>query len=84
MSFETGADSKWGGAFWKDAAERVIATAAQAALGVLVASGLAALGTSTGLTIIGTAAAASVLKAIVANGVVDPVDSVSPASFAKE
>lgn len=82
MSFETDSGSSWGGSFWKDAAERVISTAAQAALGVLVASGLAALGTQTGLTIVATAAAASLLKAIVANGVVD--DSVSPASLASE
>ncbi len=82
MSFETGSDSNWGRAFWKDAAERIVSTAAQAALGVLVASGVAALGTQAGLTIVATAAAASLLKAIVANGVVD--DTQSPASLVSE
>lgn len=83
MSFETEGSSKsWGSAFWKDAAERIVSTAAQAALGVLVASGVAAIGTQAGLTIIATAAAASLLKAVIANGVTD--DSVSPASLVSE
>jgi hypothetical protein len=71
----------WTKKFWKDTAERVIFTAAQAALGVLVASGIIGLATTAGWIIIGTAAAAALLKAIVAAGVGS--NDISPASFAK-
>ena len=67
--------------FWKDTAERVIATAAQAAGGVLIASGLAGLGTEEGLLITASAAALSLCKAIVAYYFGS--DEISPASLAK-
>lgn len=68
--------------FWRDAAERAIATAAQAALGVLVVDGgplyvgLLDVDWSAGLSIAGSAALASVLKSLVATRVGDP-DSAS-------
>ncbi len=55
-------------AFWRDTAERVIATAAQAALGVLGtdAFDLVEFDWRAGALTIGIAAAASLLKALVA------------------
>lgn len=73
--------SIWNKAFWKDAAERVIFTAAQAGIGVLAASGIVGFGTWGAVAVIGTAAAAALLKAVVAALAVD--NSISPASVVK-
>ncbi len=69
--------------FWKDTAERVVSTAAQAAIGVLTADGvdLANIDLKAGLSIVGAAALVSFLKALVAGKFVG--DSVSPASLAE-
>jgi hypothetical protein len=71
----------WTKKFWKDAAERVIFTAAQAALGVIVATGLAGFAVSAGWVVVGTAAAAALLKAIIAG--YTGSNEISPASFAQ-
>lgn len=68
--------------FWKDTAERVVSTAAQAAIGVLTADGfdLVNFDAKASLAVVGTAALVSFLKALVA----EKVDgTVSPASLAK-
>jgi len=57
--------------FWKDAAERAISTAAQAAIGVLTAGSIGLVDVdwaSTG-SIAGLAAVVSLLKSIVASGI---------------
>lgn len=57
--------------FWKDAAERAISTAAQAAIGVLTAGSIGLVDVdwaSTG-SIAGLAAVVSILKSIVASGI---------------
>ncbi|OII27936.1 hypothetical protein BIV04_03245 [Frigoribacterium sp. MCBA15_019] len=57
--------------FWKDAAERAISTAAQAAIGVLTAGSIGLVDidwASTG-SIAGLAAVVSLLKSIVASGI---------------
>lgn len=68
--------------FWKDAVERVISTAAQAAAGVLVADSITGLATKEGAIVVGTAAALALLKSLIANAVTSDEDTVSPASFA--
>jgi hypothetical protein len=57
--------------FWKDAAERAVSTAAQAAIGVLTAGsiGLVEVDWAATGSIAGLAAVVSVLKSIVASGV---------------
>lgn len=72
----------WTKAFWKDTLERVIATAAQAALGVLVASGIVAFGTWGTVAVIGTAALSALLKCLIA--VLAKGDTQSPASLVGE
>ena len=69
--------------FWKDTFERVVSTAAQAALGVLTADGVigvADVDFKAGASIVGLAALASLLKALVAGKFTG--DNVSPASLA--
>lgn len=69
--------------FWKDTIERVVSTAAQAALGVLTAdnlTGLANIDFKAGLSIVGGAAVASFLKALIAGKYAS--NNVSPASLA--
>lgn len=70
--------------FWKDTAERVVSTAAQAAIGVLTADGVlgvADVDFEAGASIVALAALVSFLKAIVAGKTTD--ESVSPASLVK-
>lgn len=70
--------------FWKDTAERVISTAAQAAIGVLTADaviGVADVDFEAGASIVALAALVSFLKALVAGRTTD--DHVSPASLVK-
>ena len=71
--------------FCKDTTERVISTAAQAAIGVLTADGVLGVGDvdfNAGASIVGLAALVSLLKALVA-GKATANSSVSPASLAK-
>jgi hypothetical protein len=73
----------WTSLFWKDLAERMVATVAQVLLGILTASGFNVVsfdlvGT---LTVVGVAAAVVVLKALIAANV---SGTVSPASLAKD
>lgn len=69
--------------FWKDTFERVVSTAAQAAIGVLVVDGatITNIDWEAGAGIVGTAALVSLLKALVAGKV---GGDVSPASLASE
>ena len=69
--------------FWKDVAERVVATVAQVLLGIITASGfnLVSFDVAGVLTTVGVAALAVVLKALVAAQV---GGTVSPASLAKD
>lgn len=68
----------WTALFWRDATERAISTAAQAALGLLVVDGgslyvgLLDVDWPAGLAVVGSAALASVLKALAATRVGDP------------
>lgn len=75
--------SIWTKAFWKDAIERVVSTAAQAAVGVLTADGfnLVEFDLKAGASVVGVAALVSLLKALVANEYVE--GTVSPASLVK-
>ena len=70
--------------FWKDTAERVVSTAAQAAIALLTVDGfdLANFDLEKGAAVVGVAAALSFLKALVA-GKATPASDVSPASLAK-
>jgi hypothetical protein len=68
--------------FWKDLAERVVATVAQVLLGLLTADGATSVPASVWVTTTLVAAAAVVLKAVVAVTLVKGDDSVSPASLA--
>lgn len=70
----------WSKLFWLDTGERVLSTAAQAAVGILVAGGLVGLATSAGLITIGTAAALALLKAVVVASATNPETTLSPAS----
>lgn len=74
----------WSLLFWKDVAERVIATAAQVLIALFTADGFdllqadwAAMGVA-----VAVAAALVVLKSVAANAAVGP--SISPASLAKD
>lgn len=69
--------------FWRDAVERAIATAAQAGIGLLIVDGVTVglldVGWPGGLSVIGSAALASVLKSLVASNIGDPESaSLSP------
>lgn len=61
--------------FWRDAAERAVATAAQAGIGLLIVDGttvgLLSVDWPGGLAVVGSAALASVLKSLVASRVGD-------------
>lgn len=70
--------------FWRDTAERVVSTAAQAAIAVLTADGVVGVADvdfEAGASIVALAALVSFLKAIVAGKATD--ESVSPASLVK-
>lgn len=71
----------WTKLFWKDTAERVVSTAAQAAIGLLTVDGfdVANFDLETGAAVVGVAALVSFLKALVADRFVG--DAVSPASL---
>lgn len=74
----------WTKLFWKDTAERVISTGAQAAIGVLTADGVlgvADVDFKGAASIVALAAAVSLLKALVAGKAVG--GTVSPASLVK-
>lgn len=73
----------WTSLFWKDVAERTVATVAQVLLGIITADGFNlvnfdVVGT---LTVVGVAALAVLLKALIATQV---TPTVSPASLAKD
>ena len=69
--------------FWKDTAERVISTAAQAAIALLTVDGfdVANFDVEQGAAVVGVAALVSLLKALVAGKVTG--STVSPASLAE-
>lgn len=69
--------------FWKDTAERVISTAAQAAIALLTVDGfdVANFDVEQGAAVVGVAALVSLLKALVAGKVTN--SNVSPASLAE-
>lgn len=73
----------WTSLFWKDVAERVIATVAQVLLGIITASGFNLLNFDpvSVLTVTGVAALGVLLKALIA---VQVGKTVSPASLAKD
>lgn len=73
----------WTSLFWKDLAERVIATVAQVVLGIITVQGfdIANFDWHTTVTLIVVAALGVVLKALVATQV---SPTVSPASLAKD
>lgn len=58
----------WSKAFWRDAAERAVKTAAQSALGVLTATSVDAIDWAGGVSVVAVATAASVLTSIVSSG----------------
>lgn len=76
----------WTKLFWKDTIERVVSTAAQAAIAVLTVDGfdLANFDFEAGASVVGIAAAVSFLKAIVAGSGKISDDTVSPASLVQE
>lgn len=73
----------WTSLFWKDVAERVVATVAQVLLGIITADGfnLVSFDWVAVLTVVGVAAITVVLKALLATQV---GPTVSPASLAKD
>ena len=73
----------WTSLFWKDVAERVIATVAQVLLGIITADGfnLVNFDVASIATVVGVAAFGVILKALVASQV---GKTVSPASLAKD
>ena len=73
----------WTSLFWKDVAERVVATVAQVILGIITVQGfnIATLDLGASVTLVAVAAAGVVLKALVAANV---SKTVSPASLAKD
>lgn len=73
----------WSSLFWKDLAERLVATAAQVLLGIVTADGfnLVSFDAVGVLTTVGVALIVVVLKALVA---VRVSGTVSPASLAKD
>ena len=73
----------WNSLFWKDVAERVLATVAQVVLGLITVDGfnIATFDFAAAATVVAVAAAGVVLKAIVATQV---GKTVSPASLAKD
>lgn len=73
----------WTSLFWKDAAERVIATVAQVILGIITVEGfnIATLDLGAAVTLVAVAAAGVILKALIAANV---SKTVSPASLAKD
>lgn len=77
--------SIWNSLFWKDVAERVVATVAQVLLGLFAADGfdLLALDFQAALVTVAVAAVIVVLKAVVANELVKS-PTVSPASLVKD
>lgn len=61
----------WTSAFWKDAAERAIKTAAQSAIGVLTATSIEVIDWEAGAVAVGVATAVSVLTSLVSSGAGD-------------
>lgn len=66
----------WTKAFWRDATERAIKTAAQSTIGVLTATSVDAIDWEGGVVAVAVATAVSVLTSIVSSGKGDP-DSAS-------
>lgn len=73
----------WSSLFWKDVAERVVATVAQVLLAIITAEGfnVATFDVAATLTVVGVAAAGVLLKSLIASQV---GKTVSPASLAKD
>lgn len=76
--------SIWTSLFWKDVAERVLATVAQVLIALLSVDGLdlVSIDVTATLSTVAIAAVLVVLKSLVANEFVGK--TVSPASFAKD
>lgn len=73
----------WTSLFWKDVAERVLATVAQVILGIITLDGfnIASLDFVAAATLVGVAALGVILKALIASRI---GPTVSPASLAPD
>jgi len=74
----------WNSLFWKDTIERTVSTVAQVLITILSVDGLDLVNFDfqSGLISVGIAGALTILKAIAANAITDPANTVSPASLA--
>jgi hypothetical protein len=74
----------WTSLFWKDTIERTISTVAQVLITILSVDGLDLVNfdLEAGAIAVGIAGALTILKAVAANAITDPANTVSPASLA--